>query len=194
AQMIMLVDSHPDIVEFIISKMQNPRILRYLIENTNDEQIKQMAEEKLDFTPLTQTETEMYQSILNYKPIPGSGGFIEAAFKEEEVKLNTGGTYTVQDAEFLTGANITVAITKEFMQAVEDDTTYELKFPDVEKYTKEEMKAYNEKWQDIGDVRRWEEMGYGVKVYREIRAKDLWDLINVCATYSAEPGIFFIDN
>ena len=194
AQMIMLVDSHPDIVEFIISKMQNPRILRYLIENTNDEQIKQMAEEKLDFTPLTQTETEMYQSILNYKPIPGSGGFTEAAFKEAEVKLNTGGTYTVQDAEFLTGANISVAITQEFMQAVEDDTTYELKFPDVENYTKEEMKAYNEKWQDIGDVRRWEEMGYGVKVYREIRAKDLWDLINVCATYSAEPGIFFIDN
>lgn len=194
AQMIMLVDSHPDIVEFIISKMQNPRILRYLIENTNDEQIKQMAEEKLDFTPLTQTEIEMYQSILNYKPIPGSGGFTEAAFKEAEVKLNTGGTYTVQDAEFLTGANISVAITQEFMQAVEDDTTYELKFPDVENYTKEEMKAYNEKWQDIGDVRRWEEMGYGVKVYREIRAKDLWDLINVCATYSAEPGIFFIDN
>src|SRR5699024_2594659 len=24
--------------------------------------------------------------------------------------------------------------------------------------------------------------------------KDLWDLINICATYSAEPGIFFIDN
>src|SRR5699024_11032667 len=49
AQMIMLVDSHPDIIEFIISKMQNPRILRYLIENTNDEQIRQMAKEKLDF-------------------------------------------------------------------------------------------------------------------------------------------------
>ncbi len=194
AQMIMLVDSHPDIVEFIISKMQNPRILRYLIENTNDEQIKQMAEEKLDFTPLTQTETEMYQSILNYKVIPGSGGFNKAAFKEAETKLNAGGTFSVQDAEFLTGANISVAITQEFMQAVEDDVTYELKFPDVENYTKEEMKAYNEKWQDIGDVRRWEEMGYGVKVYREIRAKDLWDLINVCATYAAEPGIFFIDN
>src|SRR5699024_1015348 len=27
-----------------------------------------------------------------------------------------------------------------------------------------------------------------------IKAKDLWDLINICATYSAEPGIFFIDN
>ena len=35
AQMIMLADWHPDIVEFIISKMQNPRILRYLIENTD---------------------------------------------------------------------------------------------------------------------------------------------------------------
>src|SRR5690606_21910737 len=33
AQMIMLADWHPDVIEFIISKMQNPRILRYLIEN-----------------------------------------------------------------------------------------------------------------------------------------------------------------
>lgn|SRR5690625_837951 len=194
AQMIMLVDSHPDIIEFIISKMQNPRILRYLIENTNDEQIRQMAKEKLDFTPLTQTESDMYQSILNYKPIPGNGGFTEETFKEAETKLNTGGTYTVQNPDFLTGANISVAITQEFMQAVENDEMYQLRFPDVENYTKEEMKAYNEKWQDIGDVRRWEEMGYGVKVYREIKAKDLWDLINICATYSAEPGIFFIDN
>src|SRR5699024_11226484 len=47
AQMIMLVDSHPDIIEFIISKMQNPRILRYMIKNTADEQIKQQATERL---------------------------------------------------------------------------------------------------------------------------------------------------
>src|SRR5699024_6007641 len=53
AQMSMLTDWHPDIIEFIISKMQNPRILRYLIENTQDEQIKQLAEEMLKFTPLT---------------------------------------------------------------------------------------------------------------------------------------------
>ncbi len=69
-----------------------------------------------------------------------------------------------------------------------------LRFPDVENYSPEEMKAYNEKWHEVGDVRKWEEMGYGVRVYREIRAKELWNLINVCATYSAEPGIFFIDN
>src|SRR5699024_1757418 len=67
AQMIMLTDWHTDIIEFIISKMQNPRILRYLIENTQDEQIKQLAEEKLKFTPLTETEKDLYQGIMNYR-------------------------------------------------------------------------------------------------------------------------------
>ncbi|WP_087971659.1 vitamin B12-dependent ribonucleotide reductase [Oceanobacillus rekensis] len=194
AQMIMLVDSHPDIIEFIISKMQNSRILRYLIENTDDEQIKRLAEEKLKFTPLTETEFDLYQSVVNYKAIPGLGGFTEAAMREAEDKLRIGGTYTVHNSEFLTGANISVCITKEFMEAVENDELYELRFPDVENYTKEEMKAYNEQWHDVGDVRKWEEMGYGVRVYRRIKAKELWNLINVCATYSAEPGIFYIDN
>ncbi|WP_010096946.1 vitamin B12-dependent ribonucleotide reductase [Ornithinibacillus scapharcae] len=194
AQMIMLVDNHPDIIEFIISKMQNPRILRYLIENTEDEQIKKLAQEKLKFTPLTETEADLYQGILNYKTIPGQGGFTNQVIREAEEKLRTGGTYSVHNSEFLTGANISVCITKEFMEAVENDTWYELKFPDVENYNEEEMKAYNEKWHEVGDVRQWEEMGYGVRVYRRIKAKELWNLINICATYSAEPGIFFIDN
>ena len=65
--MIMLADWHPDIMEFIISKMQNPRILRYLVENTKDEKIKKYAMDKLKFTPLTEQETAMYQGIVNYK-------------------------------------------------------------------------------------------------------------------------------
>lgn len=194
AQMIMLVDSHPDIIEFIISKMQNSRILRYLIENTEDEQIKRLAKEKLKFTPLTETEYDLYQSVVNYQSMPGMGGFTEAAVMEAKSKLRTGGTYNVHNPEFLTGANISVCITKEFMEAVENDDLYELRFPDVENYTQEEMKDYNEKWHEVGDVRKWEEMGYGIRVYRRIKAKELWNLINVCATYSAEPGIFFIDN
>ncbi|TFJ93692.1 vitamin B12-dependent ribonucleotide reductase [Lentibacillus salicampi] len=194
AQMIMLVDSHPDIIEFIISKMQNPRILRYLIENTEDEQIKTLAQEKLKFTPLTETESDLYQGIINYRTMPGQGGFTQAAFREAEQKLVTGGSYDVHNPEFLTGANISVCITKDFMEAVENDDVYELRFPDVENYTEEEMKAYNEQWHEVGDVRKWEEMGYGVRVYRRIKAKELWNLINICATYSAEPGIFFIDN
>ena len=194
AQMIMLADWHPDIIEFIISKMQNPRILRFLIENNEDEEIRRLAKEKLDFTPLTETEKDLYQGIVNYKTMPGLGGFTEEAIKEAEEKLNTGGTYSVHQSEFLTGANISVCLTNEFMEAVEQDSEYELRFPNVENYTKEEMAYYNENWHEIGDVRQWEELGYDVRTYRTVRAKDLWDLINICATYSAEPGIFFIDN
>src|SRR5690625_3035339 len=194
AQMIMLVDSHPDIIEFIISKMQNPRILRYLIENSEDEQIKELAQEKLKFTPLTETERDMYQGIVNYKRMPGLGGFTKEAIREAETKLREDGTYDVHNPDFLTGANISVCLTNDFMAAVENDEMYELRFPDVENYTEDEMKIYNEKWHEIGDVREWERMGYGVRVYRKIRARELWNLINVCATYSAEPGIFFIDN
>jgi len=194
AQMIMLADWHPDIVEFIISKMQNPRILRYLIENTTDNSIIRLAKEKLNFKPLSSQEEAMYQGIVNYKGIEGLGGFDTAIIREAENKLRDGGTYTVHNQEFLTGANISVTLTKEFMQAVENDADFELRFPAVEEYTKEEMAIYNSEWHKVGDVREWEKMGYKVRTYRTIKAKELWNLINVCATYSAEPGIFFIDN
>lgn len=194
AQMIMLADWHPDILEFIISKMQNPRILRYLLENTEDEQIKKLIKEKLKFTPLTDVEIAMYQGILNYKHIPGQGGFHPKVIREAEEKLAAGGTYSVHNPEFLTGANISVCITKEFMEAVEKDEEYALRFPDIENYTDEEMDIYNREWHLCGDVREWEKRGFRVKVYRTIRARELWNLINICATYSAEPGIFFIDN
>ncbi len=190
----MLADWHPDIIEFIISKMQNPRILRYLLENTEDEQIKKAAKDKLKFTPLTEQEKAMYQGIINYKQIPGYGGFDEKIIRSAEEKLRTGGTYTVHNSEFLTGANISVCLTSDFMEAVEHDAMYELRFPDVESYDVEQMKLYNETWHEVGDVREWEKLGYKVRTYRKIKAKELWNLINVCATYSAEPGIFFIDN
>ncbi|WHY65687.1 vitamin B12-dependent ribonucleotide reductase [Neobacillus sp. SuZ13] len=194
AQMIMLADWHPDIIEFIISKMQNPRILRFLIENTNDETIKKLAKDKLKFTPLTLRETAMYQGIVNYKNIQGFGGFDENIIADAEEKLLTGGNYTVHNSEFLTGANISVCLTKEFMEAVENDSEYELRFPYVEHYDEEEMKIYNEEWHKVGDVREWEKLGHKVRVYKKFKAKELWNLINICATYSAEPGIFFIDN
>ena len=194
AQMIMLSDWHPDIIEFIISKMQNPRILRFLIENTEDEKIKKLAKDKLKFTPLTEQEKAMYQGIINYKHIPGLGGFSEGIIANAENTLAAGGTYSVHNSEFLTGANISVCLTKDFMDAVENDAEYELRFPDVEAYTPEEMKAYNEEWHQVGDVREWEKLGYKIRTYNKIKAKELWNLINICATYSAEPGIFFIDN
>lgn len=194
AQMIMLTDWHPDIIEFIISKMQNPRILQFLMNNTTDPYIKQLASEKLHFKALSQVEKDMYQSIVNYQQMPGMGGFTEQAIREAKEKLAAGGTYEVNQAEFLTGANISVCITKEFMEAVDNDQSYPLRFPDVEQYSAAQMKDYNEFWHESGDVREWEQKGYPVRIYRHIKAKELWNLINVCATYSAEPGIFFIDN
>ncbi|RPF55649.1 vitamin B12-dependent ribonucleotide reductase [Aquisalibacillus elongatus] len=194
AQMIMLNDWHPDIIEFIISKMQNPRILRYLIENIDDETIQQMAKDKLKFTPLSIAEEQMYQGIVNYKHIPGQGGFSEENIREAENKLRDGGTYSVHNPEFLTGANISVCITDEFMEAVDHDTSYDLRFPDVERYDEESMAYYNEHWHEYGDVREWERLGFATKTYKTIKARELWNLINICATYSAEPGIFFIDN
>ena len=194
AQMIMLADWHPDIFEFIISKMQNPRILRYIIENFEDEQIRMLAKEKLHFTPFSPKDINMYTGIVNYKHIPGHGGFDASVIHEAEKKLRDGGTYTVNNPEFLTGANISVCITDDFMDAVMRGEEYALRFPDVEHYDAEAMAHYDAEWTNCGDVRDWEAAGNAVRTYRTVKARELWRLINVCATYAAEPGIFFIDN
>ena len=193
AQMIMLADWHPDIIEFIISKMQNPRILQFLIENLEDEDIIREAKNKLNFVPLTDSEIETYEAIIeiaNHNPELISKVSLE---KTKEL-LKYKGRYQVNNPEFLSGANISVAITKEFMHAVENDLDYPLCFPDIDNYSAGEKAAYDEKWKDIGDVREWQKMGYRVKTHKIIKAKELWNLINICATYSAEPGIFFLDN
>ena len=193
AQMIMMADWHPDIVEFIISKMQNPKILQFLIDTIDDDSIVAAAKAKLKFVPLSESEIQINEYILEQSRLtPGifSRQIVDSAFE----RINKGGHYQVNNPDFLTGANISVAITKEFMEAVEADTDYELRFPDVDSYTGKEKDEYDEKWMDIGDVREWKRLGYGVKTYRTIKAKALWNLINVCATYSAEPGIFFLDN
>jgi ribonucleoside-diphosphate reductase alpha chain len=193
AQMIMLADWHPDIIEFIISKMQNPRILRFIIEQTDNDFIKSLAKEKLKFKPLSFDEFQMYEKIIEICE-QNPQAFNSSSIDEARRLLSDGGRYEVNNPDFLTGANISVAITKDFMDAVENDAMYDLKFPDLDGYTKEQKAFYDQEWKNIGDVRKFEALGYQSKVYRQIRAKDLWNLINVCATYSAEPGIFFIDN
>jgi ribonucleoside-diphosphate reductase alpha chain len=186
--MEMMADWHPDIVEFIISKMQNPKILQAIIANTKDKQIKTAAKNKLKFEPLTQQEKETFKSALKDNELD------EKVRKDIGKKLTDGGKYTINNPEFLSGANISVCLTNEFMEAVEKNKKYALRFPDVENYTKEEMKFYNENWHKYGDVREWEALGFKIKTYRTIKARDLRNLINICATYSAEPGIFFMDN
>jgi len=194
AQMIMLSDWHPDILEFIISKMQNPRILLYLIENLQDEDIIRLAKEKLKFIPLTDDEYDMYSNITRVSEESTPSPFSNEIVSKAKKLVRDGGKYDVSNPEFLSGANISVTITKEFMTAIEKDEYFELRFPDINNYTEAEKLYYDEKWHEIGDVREWEALGYKNAVYKRIKAREMWNLINICATYSAEPGIFFIDN
>ena len=188
AQMIMLADWHPDIIEFIISKMQNPRVLKWLSENSRDEVVREQANRKLKFTPLSRIEKEMYEAVVDNKE--AAAHIVDYA---REILIN-GGKLEVQQPEFLNGANISVTLTKEFMDAVKNDLSFDLRFPDLESYTPEQKADYDRLWHEIGDVREWQAMGYPIKTYRTVFARDIWDLICFCATYSAEPGIFFIDN
>ncbi|NLC55037.1 MAG: vitamin B12-dependent ribonucleotide reductase [Erysipelothrix sp.] len=188
AQMIMMADWHPDIIEFIISKMQNPRVLKWLSTNSNDEVVRTEAYNKLKFIPISPMEVKIYEGLVQSEDVDQD---LKDFAKD---KLLDGGTLEVNDEEFLSGANISVTLTKEFMDAVESDSTFDLRYPDLENYTKEEKAYYDEHWHEVGDVREWEELGYGIKVHRTVKARDIWDLISFCATYSAEPGIFFIDN
>jgi ribonucleoside-diphosphate reductase alpha chain len=189
AQMIMLADWHPDIITFIVSKMQNPLILEWLAKNSTDSEIVEAAKSKLKFVPLSSKERNLYQEIVDKEIF-----FSKSVVDQARSKLHDGGQYEVVNPEFLSGANISVTLTKEFMEAIEKDLDFELRFPDLENYTKAEKAYYDEHWHEVGDVREWQKLGYKVKTYRKIKARVLWDLVCFCATYSAEPGIFFIDN
>jgi ribonucleoside-diphosphate reductase alpha chain len=68
-----------------------------------------------------------------------------------------------QHPQFLSNFNVSVAITDEFMQAVESDGEYEL----VNPRNKEKIKT--------------------------LKAKPVWDLIARCAWSSGDPGVVFID-
>ena len=56
------------------------------------------------------------------------------------------------------------------MEAVENDSEYELRFPYVEHYSKGN-RGTNEEWHKVGDVREWEKLGHKIRVYRENSSK-----------------------
>lgn len=89
-----------------------------------------------------------------------------------------------QDLTKVTGANISVKVTDEFMQAVERDEDYWLKFPvsipKVEVDNPEDF-TYN--------------FLYSLPSknihYKKVRARELWNTLMHCAWNTAEPGIMF---
>lgn len=107
-----------------------------------------------------------------------------------------------QDLTKVTGANVSVQVTDEFMQAVQEDKSYLLRWP-VHACINE---ALTEKANGIGI---WEQeygqlykMVYEDSVFdsharvgymKKVRAKDIWDKMMHCAWNTAEPGIIFKD-
>lgn len=71
-----------------------------------------------------------------------------------------------QDLKKVTGANISIKVSDEFMQAVKNDTSFTLKFP---------IDSENP------------------LIQRKVNARELWNKITTCAHHTAEPGIIFWD-
>lgn len=90
------------------------------------------------------------------------------------------------DLTKIPGANLSVCVSDDFMEAVKNDSDWDLKFPDM---SKEE--DYDEVWD--GDMEKWEKLGKAVRVYKTVKARYIWDLIAQAAWRSAEPGVVFID-
>lgn len=90
-----------------------------------------------------------------------------------------------EDLTKIPGANLSVCVSDDFMETLKKDGDWPLEFPDTS------FENYDEKWD--GDLRAWKEKGYPVKLYKTVRAKDIWDLICKAAWKSAEPGLVFID-
>ena len=89
-----------------------------------------------------------------------------------------------RDFTKITNANVSIAVSDEFMEAVKHDRGWTLRFPDTSD------PRYNTDWD--GDIARWEESGNGVKDYATIPARDIWNAIVASAHASGEPGVVFL--
>jgi ribonucleoside-diphosphate reductase alpha chain len=84
----------------------------------------------------------------------------------------------------ITNFNISVGITDSFMQAVKDDTDWELRFPDV---TAPEYHGFS------GTPEQAEIRGIPLRTYKTLRARDLFQKIVNQAHHNGEPGVLFLD-
>ncbi len=90
-----------------------------------------------------------------------------------------------QNLAKINGANLSVAVSDQFMEAVRKDKDWNLVFPVVT------SKKYDQEWN--GDLVAWQKAGGKVEVAKTIKARKLWDLIAASAWRSAEPGVVFME-
>ena len=84
----------------------------------------------------------------------------------------------------ITNFNISVGITDAFMKAVEEDADWDLRFPDVS------FPLYRN---FDGTLDQVEKAGLPIKVYKTVRARQLFELIVRQAHHNGEPGLLFLD-
>jgi ribonucleoside-diphosphate reductase alpha chain len=85
----------------------------------------------------------------------------------------------------ITNANLSVCVSNGFMKAVKEDLDWELVFPDTSD------SEYDAVWN--GDLDEWKAKGKEVKVYKTVKARDVWHTIIESAWKSAEPGVVFME-
>ncbi|NLW71469.1 MAG: adenosylcobalamin-dependent ribonucleoside-diphosphate reductase [Chloroflexi bacterium] len=84
----------------------------------------------------------------------------------------------------ITNFNISLGITDAFMQAVENDTDWDLRFPDVHS---PEYKKFS------GTIEAAERAGVPIKVHKTVKARELFDKFVSQAHHNGEPGALFLD-
>ncbi len=84
----------------------------------------------------------------------------------------------------ITNFNISLGITDAFMQAVENDTDWDLCFPDVHS---PEYKKFS------GTIEAAERAGVPIKVHKTVKARELFDKFVSQAHHNGEPGALFLD-
>ena len=84
----------------------------------------------------------------------------------------------------ITNFNISVGIIDAFMQAVENDAPWDLRFPDVHH-------PFYRKFS--GTLEEAEEAGIPIITHRTVNARDLFNLIVRQAHHNGEPGLLFLD-
>lgn len=91
-----------------------------------------------------------------------------------------------QDLTKVTGANISVKVTDEFMRAVENDEDYILTFPVDSRLAPEDVQGYTE-------YNKLYYSPYDSTLFKRVKARELWNTLMHCAWNTAEPGIMFED-
>jgi len=90
-----------------------------------------------------------------------------------------------QTAGLVTNANLSVCVSNDFMKAVKEDLDWEFVFPDTQD------PEYDQIWD--GNLAKWKELGKPVKVFKKMKAREIWHTIIESAWKSAEPGVVFME-